>query len=43
MTDQTTSIFCPLDTPSLETARDWASTLGGHVGGTAIGFADFCS
>ena len=41
MTDQTTSIFCPLDTSSLDTARDWASTLGGHVGGMKIGLEFF--
>ena len=32
MTNQIADIFCPLDTPSLETAKDWAGKLAGHVG-----------
>ncbi|TDI59603.1 MAG: orotidine-5'-phosphate decarboxylase [Alphaproteobacteria bacterium] len=41
MTDQIVDIFCPLDTPSLETAKDWAGKLAGHVGGMKIGLEFF--
>ena len=41
MTNQIADIFCPLDTPSLETAKDWAGKLAGHVGGMKIGLEYF--
>ena len=36
-----TDIYCPLDTPSLETATKWAADLAGHVGGMKIGLEFF--
>jgi orotidine-5'-phosphate decarboxylase len=41
MTNQIADIFCPLDTPSLDIAKDWASKLAGHVGGMKIGLEYF--
>ena len=36
-----TDIYCPLNTPCLETATKWAADLAGHVGGMKIGLEFF--
>ena len=41
MSKRQTDIFCPLDTPSLDIAKDWAKDLAGHVGGMKIGLEFF--
>ena len=41
MNNRITDVYCPLDTPSLDIAKNWASTLAGHVGGMKIGMEFF--